>query len=110
MHIAFHDCVSSASAIAGYSEYNAFAATNNIIVVYPESECWAVDWHTHVLSWNPTNDDNRWNTKDGLYARAIMAIACRVTAEDELTADCPTAATALTSLGFGLLAALTLLQ
>ena len=74
--------------MASYSDYNAFAATNNIIVIYPQTECWAVDWHTPIEGWNETNTDNYWNTKDGLYARALMAIICRATS-DEGTNTCP---------------------
>ena len=103
VHIAFHDCISSAEEIASYSEYNNFAASNNIIIVYPESECWATDWHTPLITWNKTNEDSAWNTKDGLYSRAIMAIICRVTTDDEWDNDCPMRASALTSIGLGLL-------
>ena len=110
VHVAFHDCTSSADAIARYSQYNSFAASNNIIVVYPETECWADTWHTPIISWNSTNDDLYWNTKKGLYSRAIMAILCRVTSEDESTADCPIGATALASIGFSLLLTMSLLQ
>ena len=107
VHIAFHDCGGSADEIAEYSEYNEFAASNKIIMVYPETECWATTWHTKIISWNDTNHDEYWNTKDGLYSRAIMAIICRVTSENEWTSDCPESA-ALYSIGLSLLIALTL--
>ena len=110
VHVTFHDCTSSADAIAQYSQYNNFAASNNIIVVYPETECWAMTWHTPIETWNSTNDDLHWNTQKGLYSRAIMAILCRVTSEDEATAECPIGATALASIGFSLLLTLTVLQ
>ena len=44
VHLAFHDCTGTADELAMYSEYNNFAASNNIIIVYPESDCWAAKW------------------------------------------------------------------
>ena len=48
-----------------------------------------MDWDTPIEGWNDTNTDTHWNTKDGLYARALMAIVCRATADEESN-SCPT--------------------
>ena len=39
VHVALHGCFSNADEFSWYSEYNPLAATNNIIVLYPNSLC-----------------------------------------------------------------------
>jgi len=43
VHIAFHGCTSNAADIAWYSDYNEFAANNELIVIYPNTYCWGED-------------------------------------------------------------------
>ena len=61
VHIAFHGCHSNADYLAYRSEYTNFAASNNIIVAFPNSFCWGLD-----SSYNPV-DPNYMMTSEGLY-------------------------------------------
>ena len=40
LHVAFHACDSDSSQLAWYAQYNELAATNDLIVLYPDSKCW----------------------------------------------------------------------
>ena len=61
---------------------NAVAATNNIIMVYPDSRCW--DNHGDI-------DSSNYLTKEGLYPQIFKMMICRLTAADadSMAADCP---------------------
>ena len=39
LHVAFHGCGGDSEEFAWYAGYNEFAATNKIIVLYPDSAC-----------------------------------------------------------------------
>ena len=56
------------------SEFVGFAATNNIIVVYPNSECWGVS-ETGVVEF-PNNSYN------SLYVQATNELICRLTSTE----------------------------
>ena len=78
------------------------AATNEIIMVYPESQCW-----------NSNNSvpqrDGDYLTKDGLYPKALKAMICRLTSTEGST-DCPTGSMELASAAFAALVSLMILQ
>ena len=65
----FHGCNGSAEPFASNYGYNEFAATNDMIMVYPDSRCWY-----------PTVPDKMADTKEGMMPMAIMKMVDRVTA------------------------------
>lgn len=65
-----------------YDGYLELAATNDIILVYPESHCWNAGG-------NVEQAEGAYLTKDGLYPKAFMAMICRLTSASEETSNCP---------------------
>ena len=98
--MAFHGCYSSPSEFLSYSEYNQFAANNNIIVLYPHSLC------QNAYGWV---DEEHWMTNKGLYEKATKAMICRLTS-DEDSNDCPMAAVTLQTIGAAIAMALMILN
>ena len=99
VHVAFHGCYGNATDFAAYTGYREFAANNNLIVVFPETQCW-----------NMTGDhpvDPYWLTKDDLFVKAVNAIICRLTSEEHNN-TCPKAATTILPFAASLLALLTI--
>lgn len=70
VHFAFHGCGGNAIDVALHWGYNEFAATNKIIMVYPDSECWG---------YSNTLDDPLMYTHEGMMPVAITAMMERVT-------------------------------
>jgi poly(3-hydroxybutyrate) depolymerase len=79
VHVAFHGCWSNADDFVDYSRYRKLASTNDMIVVYPNSYCWGDD----------VSGEESYITRDGLHAKAILAMICRLTSDAE-TNNCPT--------------------
>jgi poly(3-hydroxybutyrate) depolymerase len=79
VHVAFHGCWGNADDFDGYSMYRDLASTNDVILVYPNSYCWG----------NDVMMSKAYKTRDGLHAKAIMAMICRLTSDAE-TNNCPT--------------------
>ena len=86
VHISFHQCEENglfAQKYALETELPVYAATNDIITVYPTTKCWNMDGDI---------DSTNWLTNKGLYPRSIAAMICRLTSTIEETASCPTGA------------------
>lgn len=69
VHFVFHGCRAAVDSVMN-AGYNEFAANNNMIIVYPDAECWG---------YSGTLNDSLMFTKDGMMPRAIMAMMNRVT-------------------------------
>jgi len=69
----FHGCGASAKPFTENFGYNEFAATNDIIMVYPDSKCWG---------YNNTLEDDKAFTKAGMMPTAIMNMVTRVTTDN----------------------------
>ena len=95
VHISFHGCSSNADTIAYRSEYVAFAATNNIITVFPNSECWGISETGEVLF--PEG------TYNSLYVAATNDMICRLTSA-EADNNCRTGASSLVQVASALVA------
>ena len=80
LHVALHGCGGDAFGFADYSEYNEFAANNNLIVLYPDSDC------QNMLG---IVGGEKWLTKDGVYPKALQAMISRLTTSKEDSANCP---------------------
>ena len=65
-----------------YDGYLELAATNDIILVYPESHRWNAGGDVEQA-------EGAYLTKDGLYPKAFMAMICRLTSASEETSNCP---------------------
>ena len=65
-----HFCGGNAEAIQSYDGLRELAAPNNMIVVYPQSYCWNMDGDI---------DQENFESKNGLYPKALMAMICRLT-------------------------------
>ena len=50
VHFAFHDCYRKVCSLANNDSYNAIAALNNMIMVYPGSECWGTGENSTELT------------------------------------------------------------
>ena len=74
VHISIHGCSSNADTMAYRSEFVAFASTNNIIVVYPNSECWGISETGEVLFPN--------DSYNSLYVQATNDLICRLTSTE----------------------------
>ena len=70
---ALHGCGGNSQYPSDGWGLNAFAATNKLIIVYPESTCW--DNHGDV-------DEENWLTSDGLYPRVFMNMVDKLTDPD----------------------------
>ena len=70
VHFVFHGCGASAQPFATKMGYNEFAATNDIIMVYPDSKCWG---------YSGTVTDDKAFTRDGMMPKTIMSMVDRVT-------------------------------
>ena len=93
-----HPCGFDIDFISSFDGAREFAATNEIIVVYPYSQCWN--------AWGKVDTTN-WLTKDGLYPKALMAMICRLTTASAESDTCPKEATMIaSSIVFTLLATL----
>ena len=68
VHFVFHGC--NADSFAQKYGYNEFAATNDIIMVYPDSPCWG---YIHSVT------DDKQFTRDGMMPKTIMSMVERVT-------------------------------
>ena len=68
----FHGCGGDAFG-STHLGYNEFAATNDMIVVYPDSKCWG---------YSDTLTDDKAFTKDGMMPKTIMSMVERVTSTD----------------------------
>ena len=99
LHVAFHGCTQSAEDLNSYAGYNKFAATNNVIMVYPETFCWNI--------YGKFPEEPLWLTNQGLYPKAISAIICRMTTA-EADNVCPNEATTLFPIALSLLIITTL--
>ena len=69
LHVAFHACDSNSDQLAWYAQYNELAASNDMIVLYPDSKCFNVG----------NFDQEKWLTNEGLYDRAFIAMIERLT-------------------------------
>ena len=67
---ALHGCNGQAIWLSDGWGLNAFASTNNLIIVYPESECW--DNHGD-------QDSDNYLTKEGIYPRTFDNMIRRLT-------------------------------
>ena len=108
VHISFNRCGGSAEGYDGIIDY---AATNDIIVVYPESECWNSNEDV------PVTDTETYLTNTGLYPKFIKNVMCRVLNPvsnarfcESRNFDCYEGASAITSATIALIASLWLLQ
>ena len=79
-----HVCGGNADYTMSYDGVREIAATNDMIVVYPQSFCWNMDGDI---------DETNFETKDGLYPKALMAMICRLTTANEESDTCPQLAT-----------------
>lgn len=92
LHVALHGCRQSVGAIGSdfvdHAGFNRWAASNRLVVLYPQTEpasannprgCW--DWWGH--------DDARYATRQGPQVRAVMAMVHRL---QGAPADAPVAA------------------
>jgi poly(3-hydroxybutyrate) depolymerase len=70
VHFAFHACGGSAQDVANTWGLTEFAATNRIIMVYPDAVCWG---------YNNTLTDDMMFTYDGMMPKAIVSMMERVT-------------------------------
>lgn len=98
-----HFSFNGAGGAGGFHEgqnYLEMAATNKIIMVYPESTWWNSDGSVDQR-------EGDFLTNQGLYPKAIHAMVCRLTTND---GSCPTGASALTSLALALVTSAWLLQ
>ena len=68
----FHGCYGTATDFAHNYGYNEFAASNDIIMVYPDSVCWST----------MEKEDGKDFTKTGKLPMAIMNMVERVTTDD----------------------------
>ena len=102
VHFAFHPCEGSGT-LHEYDGYRELAATNEIILVYPNSYCWNGDGSV-------PQESGKWLTRDGLYPAAIKAMICRVTTTASEESTCPMQASDLAFTGLALLASLAFLQ
>ena len=59
--------------------YNEFAATNDIIMVYPDSKCWG---------YSGTVTDDKAFTRDGMMPKTIMSMVDRVTSSGPEESEC----------------------
>ena len=66
----FHSCGAPSEHFAKDLGYNEFASTNDIIMVYPDSQCWG---------YNGTATDDKAFTRDGMMPKTIMSMVDRVT-------------------------------
>ena len=80
LHFALHGC--KFPILSKYDGYLELAATNDIILVYPESHCWNADNTVEQA-------EGAYLTKNGLYPKAFMAMICRLTSASEETSNCP---------------------
>ena len=69
VHFVFHGCRGDAFG-STHLGYNEFAATNDMIIVYPDSECWG---------YSDTLADDKAFTKEGMMPKTIMSMVERVT-------------------------------
>ena len=80
IHVALHGCGGDAFGFADYSEYNEFAANNDLIVLYPDSDC------QNMLG---IVGGDKWLTKDGIYPKALQAMISRLTTPKDDNINCP---------------------
>ena len=100
VHVSFHSCYDNAENYAGYSGLREFAANNNVMIIFPESDCW------NMRGTHPA--DGYWLTKSGLFPKAVQAIICRATSEENNNV-CPKGASNLLPIALSL-AAVTLMS
>lgn len=75
MHFALHGCGAAANGLAEYTGYNQMGALNNIIMVYPDTKCWA-------LAPNTLDDPvELGNTNRGVIPSAFKSMIERVVGE-----------------------------
>ena len=101
VHVAFHGCMSNGDVLAYRSEYINFAASNNVIVVYPNSYCWSLNEEMNIV-------DDLWMTSEGLYLKSTNNIICRLTSTEKDN-TCPKGASPLLQVAFALAAVSTML-
>ena len=79
-HFVFHGCGGNAESFTQHFGYNEIAATNDIIMVYPDSRCWG---------YGDKDFDPKEYTKSGMVPTSIMNMVTRVATsrEDEETAS-----------------------
>jgi poly(3-hydroxybutyrate) depolymerase len=70
LHVAFHACESNSDQLAWYAQYNELAASNDMIVLYPDSYC-----HNGA----GIIDTEKMLTNQGLYDKAFIAMIERLT-------------------------------
>ena len=70
MHFALHGCGAAPNGLAEYTGYNQIGALNNIIMIYPDTRCWALAPNTL--------DPELYNTKRGVIPSAISGMIDRV--------------------------------
>merc|ERR1712179_627471 len=77
IHFTFADCNQRGELVQLFAFQNQlpiWAANNDMILVYPSSQCWNMDGLI---------DKDNWDTIDGLYPRTINQMLCRLTSESE---------------------------
>ena len=86
-----------------YDGLRDLAATNKIIVVYPESNCWN-------SGEDISQDAGVYLTNQAVYPKFLKAVMCRVLNENEDSSDCPNEASGLASIALALIASIWLVQ
>ena len=96
VHLSFHGCEGTGADFSYENEdLMNFAASNQLIVIWPSSYCW--EWYGLI-------DPDNTRSEIGLYEKAVQAMICRITS-DEATNTCPMGASSgLITSALGLIA------
>ena len=108
VHFSLNHCGGPGTA-QDYDGILQYAATNDIIVVYPEAQCWNSGEDV------PATDTETYLTNEGLYPKFMKNLMCRVlNASDNScetrTYECEEGATAISSIALALIASVWLTQ
>jgi hypothetical protein len=78
VHVVFHGCGAPVDPFTFDMGYMEFGATNNIIMLFPDADCWGFN--------NSVDDINQLN-KDGMMSKAIFHMIARVASGDYAEED-----------------------